>query len=158
MKSVVYARTGTILSSLAWLSIAGAAEPLSMEGWRYVEGPNDLHVYACDRSDCLPGSRVFWHFDSLNSAPFSRIWRKYEAAVSELLNEPSKTFSQIRSDPSLRRLFQTAMSPDGLRTYYEFADVEGPGWRASLSSASLYAKASSANLEQFEAALKQIRN
>jgi len=158
MKSAC-SQIGLIFASLAaGVSLADAGAPVSVDGWRYVEGPNDLHVYVCDRSECVPGSRVFWHFEPPNSAPLPGNWRKYEAAVSELLNEPGKTFSPIKSDQSLRRLFQTAMSPDGLRIYYEFADVKGPEWRALLSSASLGAKASSANLEQFEAALKKIEN
>jgi hypothetical protein len=140
------------------ISAASAAAPIAIEGWRYIEGPNDLRVYVCDRSDCVRGSRVICHFDPPNSAPFPGIWWRHEAAVSALLGEPSKTFSPLASDLSLRRWYKTATSSDGSKTYYELGDVIGTKWHASLTSASPDEKASRANLEQFEAALERVKN
>jgi hypothetical protein len=140
------------------VSTVDAAAPVVVDGWRYIEGPHNLQVYVCDRSDCVKGSRVVCSFDPPNSATFLGIWRKQEAAVSALLGEQSKTFSPSSIEFATGRMYGLATSSDGSTTYYEFGDVKGREWRASLSSASRDEKASRANLEQFEATLKRARN
>src|SRR5579872_1072163 len=147
-----------VASIVTAVSSAHAAAPIAVDGWRYIEGPNDLHVYVCDRSECVSGSRVFFQLDQPNSAALPGIWWKLEAAVSTLLSERSKTFSPASIEFATGRTRRLAMSADGSRTYYEFGDVNGPRWRASLSSASRDERASQANLERFEAALERNRN
>jgi hypothetical protein len=156
---LAFGRIGVVVVSLAAsVPMANAAAPLAVDGWHYVEGPNNLHVYVCDRADCVRGSRVFWRFDPLNSAPFPGIMRKDEAVVSGLLNEPSKAFPSIGIVLGAGGGRGVTTSSDGSKTYYEFDNINGPKSRASLSSASPDEKASKANLQQFEAALGQIRN
>ncbi len=132
--------------------------PVSVGGWRYIEGPNELHVYVCDRLDCLLGSRIFYHLNPPNGVLPPGILRKQEAAVSEMLSEPSREFPRLEVEMASMRMHGVAMAPDGLRVYYAFAAVHGSKWDAWLSSASLDPKVSQANLEQFEAALQPIRN
>jgi hypothetical protein len=144
--------------SLAGISFADAGAPIAVEGWRYVEGPNDLHVYVCERPDCVERSRVFFYLDQPNSAALPGIWWKQERAVSGLLSEPSKTFSPSSIELATGRIHSLATSSDGSKSFYEFGDVNGSKWHASLSSASPDEKASRTNLEQFEAALRQLGN
>jgi hypothetical protein len=44
------------------------------------------------------------------------------------------------------------------KTFYALGGVDYPKWRASVTSASRDEKASQANLEQFEAALRHVGN
>lgn len=157
MKSA-YRRGGLIVASLlAGVSLANAAGPVSVDGWRYVEGPNDLHIYVCDGPSCGEGSRVFWHFDPPNSVTYPEIWRQYEVAVSGLLDEPSRKFP-IGIFGSNGGGIGFAISSDGSRFYYQLGDVEGSKWHASLTSASRDETLTQTNLERFEAALERIRN
>lgn len=159
MRFAIRNRVSIFLVSLfAGISSANAAEPVSVDGWRYIEGPNELHVYVCDRSDCVPGSRVFFHFDLPNSAIFSGIFREREAAVSDILGEQSKVFSPFAMDLSTGQMHGLATAVGGSKIYYSVGDVDGSGWRASLSSSSRDEMADQANLERFEAALKSTRN
>ncbi len=141
---------------LAGICVACAASPVVVDGWRYVEGPNELHVYLCDRSDCVSGSRIFYHFDPPNAALVPGILRKQEAAVSEMLGEPSKAFSPSEINLSSGRMRSVATASDGSKVYYASGVVHGSKWDAWLSSASSDQNASQANLKQFEAALKHI--
>ena len=147
-----------LVSLIAGISSSAAAAPVAVDGWRYVEGPNELHVYVCSRSDCVPGSRVTFYFDPPNSATFPGIWWKHEVAVTALLGEPSKTFSPLASDLLMRRWHKIATSADGSKPFYALGGVDDPKWRASVTSASRDEKASQANLEQFEAALRPVGN
>jgi hypothetical protein len=147
-----------ITSLVASVSFAGAAAPVSVDGWRYVEGPNELHVYLCDRADCVPGSRVFLHFEPPNSPAFPGISRKWEAAVSDILGEQGKTVSSLTIDLSTGRARNIATASDGSKAYYVFGDVDGPKWRASLSSSSSDEEISESNLRTFESALKGVKN
>jgi hypothetical protein len=112
----------------------------------------------CRRSDCLRGSQVIYHFDPPNSAAFPGIWHKRETAVSATLDEPSRTFSPFAIDLSTRRMHRVATLSDGSKTYYVDGGVNGPKWRASLSSASRDEHASQANLERSAVALKGAKN
>ena len=141
---------------LAGICVAWAAAPVVVDGWRYVEGPNDLHVYVCDRSDCAPGSRVFYHFDPPNEALVPGILRKQEAAVSEMLGEPSKAFSPSEIDLISGQMRSIATASDGSKVYYASGVVHVSKWDAWLSSASSDQTTSQANLKQFEAALKHV--
>ena|SRR5579871_1699767 len=159
MKSAVRFRTAVILASLvAGISLANAAAPVMINGWRYIDGPRDLHVYVCDRSDCAKGSRVICHFDPPNSAPFPGISKKYEAIVSEMLGEPGKTFSPSALDLATGRTRSIATLSDGSKAYYVSGDLVGPNWQAWLSSSSSDEKTSEANLGTFEYALKGAKN
>jgi hypothetical protein len=152
-------RTGLIVASfVAWVSSANAAAPVSVDGWRYVEGPNKLHVYVCERPDCAVGSRIFFRFNPLSSAVFPGILRKQEAAVSDILGEPSTVFSPFAIDLSTGQMHGVAKLMDGSKAYYSFGDVDGSNWRALLSSSSRDETVSQVNLEKFEAALKSARN
>jgi hypothetical protein len=154
MKSACRGTSLIAMSLVALGSSAAAAAPVSVDGWRYVEGPNELHLYVCDRSDCVPGSRVFLHFDRINSAVFPGIFRKWEAAVSDTLGEPSKVFSPFAIDLLTGQMHGVATVGDGSKTYYSFGDADVSSGHASLSSSSPDEMASQANLKQFEAALK----
>ncbi|WP_156898739.1 hypothetical protein [Bradyrhizobium erythrophlei] len=146
------------LTSLAAGISSADAAPAAVDGWRYVEGPNQLHVYVCERSDCAVGSRVFFRFNTLSSAVFPGILRKQEAAASDILGEPSKVFSPFAIDLSTGQMHGVAKLMDGSKAYYSFGDVDGSNWRASLSSSSRDETASQVNLEKFEAVLKSVRN
>ena len=159
MKSAAFGRIGLIIvSSATGTSLAHAAAPIAVDGWHYIEAPNGLQVYVCDRPDCVEGSRVMCAFDPPNSAALPGSWWKQEAIVSELLGEPSKTFSSSSIELATGRMYELATSSDGTKTYYEFGEVKGPNWRASVSSASRDEKASQENLTRFEAALKHVTN
>ena len=141
--SQLYFRSAAIAASLmVGISAADAAAPVEIDGWRYIEGPNDLHIYVCGHPDCVEGSRVICHFDAPKSAVFPGIWRKYEGTVSALLGEQGKTFSPFAMDLSSRRASSIATSSDGAKNYYVLGDVSTLKWRASLSSASGDEKAS----------------
>ncbi|MBV8908018.1 MAG: hypothetical protein JOZ20_03375, partial [Sphingomonas sp.] len=115
-------------------------------------------VYVCDRSDCLPGSRIFYHFDAPNGALLPGIQRKQEAVVSEMLNEHSREFPRSEIDLVSGQMRGVAKASDGSQIYYAYGVVHGSKWDVWLSSASLDPKISQANLEQFEAALQPVRN
>jgi hypothetical protein len=159
MRSAIRNRASAFLASLiAGISSAAAAAPVSVDGWRYVEGPNELHVYVCERADCVSGSRVVCRFDAPGSAVFPGIFRKQETVVSEMLGEPSKVFSPPAVDLSTGEMHIVAMASDGSKIYYAYGSVDSSRWHASLNSSSPDQKTSRANLEQFESALEHARN
>lgn len=137
MKSAVRSQTAVILASLiAGISLANAAAPVTIDGWRYIAGPGDLHVYVCERSDCVVGSRIICYFELSNSAPVPGIMRKQEALVSAMLGEPSKTLSSLAINLRTGLMHSIAMASYGSKFYYVFGGVDGPRWHASLSSSS----------------------
>jgi hypothetical protein len=150
-------RSATIAVSLLIGTCATcAAAPVVVDGWRYVEGPDELHIYVCDRSDCVSGSRIFYHFDPPNAALAPGILRKQEAPVTEVLGEPSKAFSSSEVSLLSGQAQSTATASDGSRVYYASGVVHGSKWDAWLNSAARDQNTSQANLKQFEAALKHI--
>ena len=159
LSQLLYFKSAAIAASLiVGISAADAAAPVEIDGWRYIEGSNDLLVYVCSHPDCVEGSRVICHFDAPKSAVFPGIWRKYEGTVSALLGEQGKTFSPFTIDLASGRASSIATSSDGSKNYYVLGDVSTPEWRASLSSTSGDEKAAQVNLEKFEIALKRPRN
>src|SRR5882724_6335504 len=146
MKSAIRSRTAVILASLiAGISSANAATPVTVDSWRYIAGPGDLHVYICERSDCV---RIICYFEQPNSAPIPGVIRKQEALVSAMLGEQGKAYSPLAAVLTTGRMHSIATASDGSRAYYALGGVDGPKWRASLSSLSSDAKMSEANLEQ----------
>jgi hypothetical protein len=145
-------------SLIAGISAADAAAPVTIDGWRYIQGPNDLHVYVCDDGDCVKGSRVICYFSPPNSAVAPGLFRKQESWVSEMLGEPGNTFSPSALDLATGRTRSIATSSRGSKAYYVSEDVVGPNWQAWLTSSSSDAKASEANLGMFESALKGAKN
>jgi hypothetical protein len=153
-------KSAAIAASLM-VGISGAdaaAAAVTVDGWRYIQGPNDLHVYLCDRSDCVKGSRVICYFSPPNSAVTPGLFRKQESWVSEMLGEPGKTFSPSALDLATGRTRSIAAVSDGSKAYYVSGSVAGPKWQAWLSSSSSDAKASETNLGTFESAFNGVKN
>jgi hypothetical protein len=143
-------------------SMADAAAPVTLDGWRYIEGPDELHVYVCDRADCARGSKVICHrYPPGNSSalPPGALRRDEVAAAKMLGEEPPKrdttttgfSISLPMPKPVMR---DVSTAPDGAKTYRATTIVESSRWQASLISLSGDAGASEANLDRFEAALK----
>jgi hypothetical protein len=159
MKSAVRCRTAIILASLiAGISLANAAAPVSIDGWRYIKGPDDLHVYICDRSDCVRGSRVICYLGSPNSAFAPGLFRQQESWASEMLGEPIKTLSSLGADFKTGRTHSVGTASDGSKTYHVSGSIDDSRWQAWLSSSSSDAKTSEANLDTFESALRGAKN
>ncbi|MGJ4912203.1 hypothetical protein ACQR10_10945 [Bradyrhizobium sp. HKCCYLRH2060] len=78
------AAVGLLLS----VSMASAAAPVTMDGWRYTAGPNGLHVFVCARVDCVPGSRLVCQSKPPHSALLPGILRKWDEMAAELSGEP----------------------------------------------------------------------
>jgi hypothetical protein len=143
-------------------SMADAAAPVTLDGWRYVAGPDELHVYVCDRADCAPGSRVICHrYPASNSSALPPgALRRDEVAAAKMLGEESPKrdttttgfpISLPMSKPVMR---EVSTAPDGTKTYRASTIIESSRWQASLISLSGDAGASEANLDRFEAALR----
>jgi hypothetical protein len=101
---------------------------------------------------------VICYFSQPGSAIFPGLFRKQESWVSEMLGEPSKTFSPSSLDLATGQSRSIATALDGSEAYYVSGSVAGPNWQAWLSSSSSDAKMSEENLGTFQSALKGARN
>jgi hypothetical protein len=169
-----FAMAGATL--LVLLSVAGAAQPVAdrgfsdpgtapvaIDGWRYVRGPSDLHVYLCDHPGCAPSSRV-----SLISFPPGPIppglLRRQRSATAETLQEPSAPCTLVFDRISLPPppvpgpMHCVATVVDGTKTHDAMGIINGSNLSVSLISSSSDQTASEANYRQFEVALKTVTN
>ena len=161
MPAAKYIRFGVVIACLIIGSPgAGVAAPISIDGWHHVDGPNELHVYVCDRADCVPGSTVVFHYDAPNAAMAPGELRRQETAVSAMLPERPKPvrFSGFAVDIATGRTHDAATASDGTTMYYTSGMIHGSAWQAFLTSCSSDEMASRANLGQFEMTLKRARN
>jgi len=134
---------------------AGVGAPLSIDGWRHIDGPNELHVYVCDRADCVPGSTVVFRFGSPDAALAPGELRRQDAVVSAMLPERPRpgTFSGVTVDVATGRTRNMATTSDGAKMYYASGMIHGSAWQAFLTSSSSDEMASEANLGRFKMAL-----
>ncbi|NPV19769.1 hypothetical protein [Bradyrhizobium aeschynomenes] len=143
------AAVGLLLSA----SMASAAAPVVFDGWRYIAGPNDLHIFICERADCVPGSRLVCHIMAHGSALPPGILRKWDGMAAELAGEPAKTSPTLSLDlAGGSLLIDTA---DETRSYRAFSIVNSATSRFILISSSNDESASHANLARFEKALQE---
>jgi hypothetical protein len=175
MKSAVPGVRRSIVRSLlltAALTVAGMggvsaqpsaliqAQSIEVDGWRHIKGPNDLHVYVCDRPGCGPRAKVsFLLYPGLAIAP-GQLHRQRDM-VAELLQEPAVPCTYV--DRILRlgaamRMHCVTTAPDGAKSYDTIDIINGSDFSASLISSSEDATASEANFRPFDAALKAAMN
>jgi hypothetical protein len=163
--------TARILLLAAALTVAGmggvSAQPLTtirgppvaVAGWRYIKGPNDLHVYLCDHPGCTPNAKVSFLYPGLAIAPGQL--RRQREMVGELLQErvvPCTFVDRILRLGAAMRMHCVGTAPDGTKSYDAIDILNGSNFSASLISSSEDAMASEANFGLFEAALKAVMN
>jgi hypothetical protein len=148
---------------LAQPSASIQAQPIRLNGWRAIDGPNDLHVYVCDRPSCAPNSRVsFLLYPGLAIAPGQL--RRQREMVAELLQErsvPCIFVGRILRLGAPMRMHCVATASDGTKSFDTIdiiSGINGSNLSASLISSSSDATASEANYERFETALKAVVN
>jgi hypothetical protein len=139
------------------------ATPVAIDGWRYVKGPSDLHVYLCNHPGCATGSRAsFISYPA--GAAFPGQLRGQRGAMGEMLQERlapcTLVFDGISLPlspvPGLMHCVATAV--DGTKTYDAMGIINGSNLSVSLISSSNDQTASDANYRQFEAALRAVMN
>jgi hypothetical protein len=133
--------------------------PVLIDGWRYVKGPSDLHIYVCDHPDCGPGSRLICHVYSSGSVALAPgQLRRDDKAASVMLQEDHApgTFAGLRPDLATGRSHDVATAQDGTKKFYTFSMATGSKGHASLISSSSDEKKSEVNSERFEAAFKVV--
>jgi hypothetical protein len=143
---------------VAALSAAKAAAPVALDGWRYIDGGDSLHVFVCERGDCVPGSRVFCHVERRGSAVAPGIMRTEERRAAALAGEQ---FRPPTNAPSLgldlaggSRIIEKA--DDGISRYRTSVVVNNETSQFILVSSATDEQASRANLARFEKALQEI--
>ena len=145
---------------LAQPSVSVPAQLIEFDGWRSIKGPNDLHVYVCDRPDCAPKSRVsFLPYQGSAIAPGQ--FHRQRGLVAELLQEHSTPCAPVYGAIRLAAPMPmpcVATAPDGSKSYETIGTVNGTNWSASLISSSSAEAASEANYRLFEAKLKAVVN
>jgi hypothetical protein len=136
------------------------AQPIEIDGWRHITGPNDLHVYVCNHPGCAPHAKVsFLLYPGLAIAP-GQVRRQREM-VAELLQErivPCTFVDRILRLGAAMRMHCVATAPDGTKSYDTIDIINGSNFSASLISSSNDEAASKANFRPFEAALKAAMN
>jgi len=136
------------------------AQPIEVDGWRHIKGPNDLHVYVCGRPGCAPRSKVsFLLYPGLAIAP-GQLHRQREM-VAELLQEspaPCTFADGFAPGAAPRPMRCVTTAPDGAKSYDTIGIVNGSHSSASLISSSRDATASEVIYGQFEVALKAVVN
>jgi hypothetical protein len=141
-------------------SVSIQVQLVELDGWRTIKGPNDLHVYLCDRPDCAPNSRVsFLLYPGSAIAP-GQLQRQRDT-VAEMLQQrsaPCALFNAVLSLSAPRPMRCVATAPDGSKSYDTIGIVDGSNLSASLISSSRDETASETNYRQFEAALKAVVN
>jgi hypothetical protein len=150
---------GVVAAGLVmWAPMVNAAAPVTLDGWRYLAGPNDLHVFVCERPDCVPGSRVACNVGPPDSALPPWVLRKAAAAAAETAGEHPKSGSKSAglALDLMGRGLSVETASDGTKTYHASSTVNGATSQFILTSSSIDEKASQANLDRFEAALKAI--
>jgi hypothetical protein len=135
-------------------------QPIELDGWRTIKGPNDLHVYVCDHPGCAPHSKVsFLLYPGSAIAPGQ--FHRQRKMVAELLQQPSAPCAsvdgvRVLAAPTPTRCVATA--PNGAKSYDTVGIINGSNLSASLISSSNDETASETNYRQFEAALKAVVN
>jgi hypothetical protein len=137
--------------------------PVAVDGWRYIWGPNDLHVYLCDHPGCAPGSRVsFLLFPSSSPSPTAVVpglLRRQRDAVGEMLQERLAPCEVVGGFPLVPApMHCVATASDGTKSYDTTGIIDGSKLSASLISSSSDEAASEGNYGQFEAALTSFTN
>ena len=130
--------------------------PVALAGWHDVGGPDRLHVYVCDHSDCVPGSKVICYFYPLNTAMAPGLFRRQEEIASQLLQErpkPSTKSTGLGIDLATARMREVETASDGSKNYKTHIVVKSSKWEVFLISSSIDEKASDANSTRFETAL-----
>jgi hypothetical protein len=143
---------GLLLSA----SMASAAAPVMFDGWRYIAGPDNRHIFVCERADCVRGSRLVCLIMRHHSEVPPGLPRKRAAMAAELAGEPPK-LGRASSTLGLdlaggSHLIDTA---DRTRSYRGFSIVDTATSRFILVSSSSDEYASHANLGRFEKALQE---
>jgi len=132
--------------------------PAAVDGWRYVKGPNHLHVYLCIHPGCGPGSRLNFVSYPPGAILPGQLRRQLDtigamfgrsAPCTLVFDGISLPVSRV---PGLMHCVATAV--DGTKTYDAMGIIDGSNVSVSLISSSSDQTSSDANYRQFEAALK----
>ena len=150
------ARLGSVaVALLTALSAAHAAALVEVDGWRYVAVASELHVFTCERTDCIPGSRVY--VVSRGSASPPSTMRKQDATAAEVAGGPSQP---AKAPPGLgldlvggTLVIETV--DDGAARFRASGIVNNVTSQFIIVSSSSDARASQANLDRFEKVLQE---
>jgi hypothetical protein len=137
-------------------SSADAAAPITLDGWRYIAGPDRLHVFICEQADCVPGSRIACHFGPLETPVSPGLLRKEDAIAAELAGEhprPVTTPLPALGPDRVGWSLLTEIADDGTKRYRAFSIVHNATAEFVLISSSSDKHVSQANLDRFKRAL-----
>ncbi|HKY85689.1 MAG TPA: hypothetical protein VJL90_02890, partial [Pseudorhodoplanes sp.] len=136
--------------------------PVSVLGWRYEKGANDVYVFYCEQARCVPGSKVSYRLYA-NSAPVMSLeeFRRSQEQVVKLLEQrgPAGTKFQIlgvegdnKTDrPALMKSIRLITKADGTQEYGYTGVIMGKKLDASVISSSPDRNAAASNYAQFAA-------
>ncbi|MGJ4947548.1 hypothetical protein [Bradyrhizobium sp. HKCCYLS20291] len=144
---------------LTGMAMADAAAPISLDGWRHSTEPDDVHVFLCQRADCVFGSWVSCRTEPLDAAvpPWAR--RKDDSTAATVASEGDKP-AMVSPPLNLNligRSYWIETADDGTSTYRTSSIVHDATSTFVLTSSSSDRNASWANLDRFESALQKTK-
>jgi len=142
----------------------GAADPppVSVTGWRFQKGANDVYVFYCEQPQCVPGSKVSYRLYA-NSAPVVSLeeFRRQQEQVAKLLQERGPAGMKVQilgvegdnktERPALIKSIRLHTMADGTQEYGHSGIIMGKKLDASVISSSRDQNAAKVNYAQFAA-------
>jgi hypothetical protein len=133
--------------------------PVVMDGWRYTKGGNDVHLFDCDASACVAGSRVSYRFYPAGTTmPLSQ-YRSEQDLVAKALQQRAPPGTKIAivaiegdDTDTLPRMYKArrlTTRPDGSQEYVHSGLLMGGKASVSLISSSTDEKAATESYAQF---------
>jgi hypothetical protein len=136
-----------------------AGPPVAVQGWRYEQGANDVHLFNCDTPACVPGSRVSYRFYAAGTTMPLAQYRSEQEMVAKALQQRAPpgtkiTIVAIEGDdvatlPRMHKARRLTIHPDGSQEHVHSALLMGGKASVSLISSSRDEKATAGNFGQF---------
>jgi hypothetical protein len=133
--------------------------PISIGGWRYQKGANDVHLFHCEMAACVPGSRVSYRFYAAGTTLTFAQYRSEQELIVKALQQRAPPGTKIaivaiegKETDALPRMYKSrrlTVAADGSQEHVHSGLMMGEKASVSLISSSRDEKAAGANYAQY---------